>query len=318
MSSERRNPDLSEQQVDGLLRSYLREEWHEDANRVASSVLDELDSTPQRRSLWAAWRSSVMNNNIVRVGLAAAAVVVIAIIAINLLPGTALPGGSPSVSPSVEPSEAAPPSEPASSADAFVPQGPYLVWNPLAAEPPVEDAPSITMTISASGWTYSPQFQALFKGEEVDNMTDATVIAGASPPETAFYVYGDPCEWQSTTPETPVTTADEMVAALAAQADRDASDPVDVTVDGYAGKMITLHVPDNADFADCDGGEFASYGTEDGLFHWHQGPGQIDDFWFVDVEGSLVDIRASWRPGTPAELVEETRTIVESTTFELP
>jgi hypothetical protein len=48
-----------------------------------------------------------MNNNIVRVGLAAAAVVVIAVIAINLLPGsTPPPGGSPSVSPSVEPSQA--------------------------------------------------------------------------------------------------------------------------------------------------------------------------------------------------------------------
>jgi TolB protein len=92
MSTERREPDLSEQQVNRLLRSYLREEWHEDANRVASSVLDELDTTPQRRSRWAAWRSSVMNNNIVRVGLAAAAVVVVAIIAINLLPGSALPG----------------------------------------------------------------------------------------------------------------------------------------------------------------------------------------------------------------------------------
>jgi hypothetical protein len=49
-----------------------------------------------------------MNNNIVRVGLAAAAVVVIAIIAINLLPGTPPPGGGPSPAPSVEPSEAAP------------------------------------------------------------------------------------------------------------------------------------------------------------------------------------------------------------------
>ena len=73
------------------------------------------------------------------------------------------------------------------------------------------------------------------------------------------------------------------------------------------------------DFADCDGGEFASYsieGEEPSLCH--QGPGQIDEFWVVDVEGSIVEIRASYRPDTPAELVEEMRTIVESATFETP
>jgi hypothetical protein len=319
MSHGSRFGDTASRDGDRVVRSWLHEDRHEDATRVLDTVLTEVDTTPQRSSGGTAWRFSLMNNNIVRVGLAAAAVVVIAIIAINLLPGTAPPGGEPSVSPSVEPSDAASSAaEPSPSGDVALPEGPVAVWNPLAADPPIEDAPSITMTISTPGWTYSPEFQALFKGEDVDNMTDATVIPGSSTPGTAFYVYGDPCEWQSTTPETPADTVDEIVAALAAQADRDASEPVDVTVDGYAGKMITLHVPDDADFADCDGGEFASYGTEAGPWQWHQGPGQIDDFWFVDVEGSLVEIRASWRPGTPAELIEETRSIVESSTFEFP
>ena len=120
-------------------------------------------------------------------------------------------------------------------------------------------------------------------------------------------------------PETPATTAEEIVAALAAQASRDASEPVDVTVGGYAGKMITLHVPNDADFADCYEGDFVSYTNEAGeRWQWHQGPGQIDDFWFVEVEGSIVEIRAMYRPDTPRELVEEMRTLVESATFELP
>ena len=60
---------------------------------------------------------------------------------------------------------------------------------------------------------------------------------------------------KSTMPDTPATTVDEFVAALAAQASRDASAPVDVTVGGYAGKTITLHVPDDAAFDDCDEGD---------------------------------------------------------------
>ena len=150
-------------------------------------------------------------------------------------------------------------------------------------------------------------------------MPEAVVLPSSLPPGTGFSVPGDPCQWTSTRPETSATTPDDIVVALAAQASRDASDPVDVTVGGYAGKMITLHVPNDADFADCDEGDFVSYTNEAGeRWQWHQGPGQIDDFWFVEVEGSIVEIRAMYRPDTPRELVEEMRTLVESATFELP
>ena len=111
MSTERRNP-LSEPQVNGLIRSYLREAWHEDANRVAGMVLDELDATPQRRSTWSAWRFQSMPNT-VRIALAAAAVVVVAVLGYQFLiaPNVGTPGPSPSPLPSASagPSEAAVP-----------------------------------------------------------------------------------------------------------------------------------------------------------------------------------------------------------------
>jgi hypothetical protein len=175
------------------------------------------------------------------------------------------------------------------------------------------------MTISAPGWVHLTDVSALEKGESVDNMPEAVVLPGSLPPGTGFLVPADPCQWKSTLSETPATTVDEIVAALAAQASRDASEPVDVTVDGYAGKMITVHVPDDGDWSDCDDGEFVSYANEAGeRSQWHQGPGQIDDFWFVDVEGSIVEIRAMYRPDTPAELVQEMRALVESATFDFP
>lgn len=262
-------------------------------------------------------------NRFVTFGLGAAAVVVIGLLlgAQLLVEPTSLGGSN---EPTATPEATATPLpsvEPTSSADAFLPEGPLLVW-----ESQNEDAPSITMTISAPGWIYgsasgdgTEPVEWLEKGEEFDNMPEALVLPGALPPETDVYVYRDPCQWASTRPETPATTAEEIVAALAAQASRDASEPVDVTVGGFAGKMITLHVPDDADFADCDGGEFASYTIEgEDRWQWHQGPGQIDDFWFVDVEGTIVEIRVMYRLDTPGELVEEMRTLVESATFQFP
>jgi hypothetical protein len=130
-------------------------------------------------------------------------------------------------------------------------------------------------------------------------------------------VYGDPCQWKSTTPETPATTVDEIAAALAAQASRDASDLVDVTVGGHPEKKVTLHVPTDAVFEDCDDTSFASYGvagTSDPN-RTHQGPGQIDEIWILNVNGAVAILDVMYRPDTPAPLIDEMRAIAESATF---
>jgi hypothetical protein len=137
-------------------------------------------------------------------------------------------------------------------------------------------------------------------------------------------VYGDPCDWVETRPATPATTVDELVAALTAQASRDATEPVDVTVDGYAGKSITLHVPkawptgDGA-FADCDTGTFGSWGVPgDDMtpFRYHQDPGQIDTLYIVDVDGTLAVIDTAYYEGTPQSVIDELEAIVESASFD--
>jgi len=302
---------------DRLIHGFLLQGEEQLDDQVYDAVRADIEDKPQRVVI-GPWRMPIMNK-IVGYGLAAAAVVAVVLIGSQVIGSNS--GGvgaepTPIVTPEPTPTPVSSLAEPTSSADAFLPEGPLLVW-----DSPVEDAPSITMTISAPEWLGGAADEAewLEKGAELDNMPEAAVLAGSLPPGTGFYVYGDPCQSASTRPETPATTVDEIVAALAAQASRDASEPVDVTVGGYAGKMITLHVPADADFADCDGGEFASYTIEgEERWQWQQGPGQIDDLWFVDVEGSIVEIRAMYRPDTPTELLEEMRTIVESATFEFP
>jgi hypothetical protein len=182
-----------------------------------------------------------------------------------------------------------------------------------------DGALGMTVTLPASGWRWDDIARGFIKGNEEENVPEVTVLLWSWPAGTGFYVFGDPCHWASTKPDTPATSADEIVAGLAAQASRDASVPADVMIGGYAGQSITLHVPDDAVFADCDNGIFASYGvTDDELVRYHQGPGQIDEFWVVDVNGAIAVIDATYRSNTPAELIDEMQAIAESITFDGP
>ena len=78
----RRSPDAAggcamstDRDVTRTVRSWLKEDRHEDAARVLNLVLDEVDTTPQRRPLWLARRFPIMSTNAFRYGIAAAAVV---------------------------------------------------------------------------------------------------------------------------------------------------------------------------------------------------------------------------------------------------
>jgi hypothetical protein len=81
--------------------SWLREDAHENAERVLLLALDEVDATPQRRSWWPAWRFLNVNSP-VRYAIAAAAVLVVALLGYQFLPGLGV-GTSPTPSPAPTP-----------------------------------------------------------------------------------------------------------------------------------------------------------------------------------------------------------------------
>jgi hypothetical protein len=223
-----------------------------------------------------------------------------------------------------------------SSPDALLPEGPFAWFEAADPPEPPSDGPPITVTIPASGWMCPYGIFSsciLAQGDAIDTIRDQTAVAQSrqTPLESALItmsttagilVYEDPCQWEYNVPHPPATTADDIAAALAAQPSRDASDPVDVTIGGYPGKMITLQVPDDAVLADCFRGVYASYTLEGydspgGVpWRWHQGPGQIDTFWIVEVDGAIVIINAMYRADTPAERIEEMTAIAESASFE--
>jgi hypothetical protein len=302
----------TDRDVTRIVRSWLHEDAHEDADRILNLVLDEIDTTPQRSASWLARRFPVMNTNLARLGIAAVVVVLAAFIGIQLLNGPNVGGPGPSPSESANPTPSEP--EPPASAQAGLPFGPFVLWN----------APGdvkITVAITAAGWDGSVGESYIVKDENADPPDGAGIIVYSGP----LYVYGDPCQWETTKPDAPATTVDEFVAAIRAQTSRDASAPVDVTVAGFAGKSITLHVPDDAafsagEFTDCDKATFGSWTVPGaaGPDRFAQGPGQIDELWILDVDGTLVVLDAAYYAATSAESVAELRALAESATFEAP
>jgi len=246
-------------------------------------------------------------NTYLKVGLAAAAVLLGAFIGIQLLGGSNV--GTPGPSPSAAATATPRPS----------PTAPEPTYGPLAEGPHVLVYAELfgvrtTVTIPAPDWHGVPGYTGVEKNGTAGPPLGAGLIVFGG----AMSVYGDPCAWESTRPDAPVASLDELVAALSAQASRDATPPVDVTVGGHPGKMLTVHVPEDAVFTACDGGEFRTLievATDGARFH--QGPGQIDEVWVVDVDGTLVFFDAGYFADTPAEYVEEMRAMVESATFEL-
>src|SRR5215213_7572148 len=85
-----------------IVLSWLREETHENAERVLLRALDEVDTTPQRRSWWPAWRTSPMNTY-AKLIAAAAAVLVVAAVGYQFLPRSGGVGGQPTIAPSPSP-----------------------------------------------------------------------------------------------------------------------------------------------------------------------------------------------------------------------
>jgi hypothetical protein len=302
-----------------IVRTWLRADESDSADRILGVVLDRLDTTPQRRATsWPARRLPEMNNT-AKLALGVAAVVVVALLGIGLL----LPGGPSIGGPDSTPNSTSEPTatpgpslaEPSSPSEGLLPEGPHV----LNDGAPMEGGPTLrtTVTIPAPDWYGEPGGGILIKNDNADAPDGAGMITFFGD----LYVYGDPCEWSTTRPDEPATTVDELVAALSAQASRDASEPVDVTVDGHAGKAITLHVPDDAVFIECDRGTFGSWGVpgaDPAPYRYHQDPGQIDNVWVVDVDGTLAVIDWAHYAGTPTEHVEELRAIVESITFEAP
>jgi hypothetical protein len=279
-----------------IVRSWLRTDEHESADRVLGAVLDRLDTTPQRRATgWPARRFPEMNNTAKLALAAAAAVVVAAFLGIRFL----LPGdvgiGSPGPTPTPTPTPAALPSP------GSLDPGSYYVDEPDWAPAPY------TFTVS-EGWS-------------VD--TDGFVEKDAGGPgEVRFttwivsHVFSDACNDSADNLVDVGTTVDELASALVAQENRDASQSTAI-LGGYPATRIELSFPADLDPATCNGRAWPDPGPDlSGGMRIRDGQTQV--VYIADVDGARFVVVASHMPDSSEEDLAELQGVFDSIRIEQP
>jgi hypothetical protein len=240
-------------------------------------------------------------NNFAKVLFATAAVVAVAVVAINLLPGSGSGTGSvpttPSMSPTQEPSPSPTP-EPSASLvmHALTPFGPggFDDENPRAA--------SITFTFDApASWERFEEIGVWIDGNGPPDGADLMFFRGNG-------LFSDPClteeEADADADIAVGPTVDDLVTALVDHPSLDVTSPIDVTLAGFSGKYLDLLVPD--DINAC-----AYYKPLDG-HHYAQGPGQRWHMWVLDVGGVRVLVETNDFPGTSTQRLAEEQAMIDS------
>ncbi len=279
----------AELDVNRIVRSWIRAEEHDSADRVLQIVLSRLDTTPQRRHVWSLRRDFHVNK-LAPAAIAAAAVVAVAVVGINLLPGsrTGSGGPPPSASPSPSPSP--------------TPELVTHVVRPGGSDDQDPRAASITITLDApASWE---------RFEEIGVWIDDN----APPDGAALFTYGgadvglysDPCrpEPRGDADIAVGPTVDDLVTALVDHPSLEVTSPVDVTLAGYSGTYLDLLVPD--DISPC-----ATYHAMDAHIY-AQGPGHRWHMWVLDVGGVRVVVETDDYAGTSAQRRAELQSIVDS------
>jgi hypothetical protein len=266
---------------------------------ISNAVRAQLPKTRQIGPVWGPMRYLNMSFSLprpVRYGLVAVVVVLAAIGVGALLPRIT---GRPTATPTASPTPSQTPPE--LMAGERLKPGTYSLS--------VLGLVNATLTVP-DGWAAYDHASVNKNGPDDARIT--AVIFWDTDPHAR--VYADPCHWSSGFVQPPVgPTIDDLATALADQPDRGDAMPIDVSIDGYLGRMIELSVPSDISFADCDGGQFRTWEGR-----YHQGPGQIDQIYILDVGGHTLVIDTFFMPATSEADRAERQAIVDSIQLSRP
>ncbi len=126
-------------------------------------------------------------------------------------------------------------------------------------------------------------------------------------------VVADPCDRERSLREPPVgESVDDLVSALSRLSGFVATDPSDISLDGYVGKELELRAP-TAPRCVLDDGGLGTWTYAAGILGVNGvGPGEVNFLRIIDVEGVRVLIAAAYQPiGSPAQITQ-IREIFES------
>lgn len=286
----------SERDLTQAVRSWLRTDEHESADRVLDDVLVLLDTNTQHRSWWSAWRLADMST-IARLAFAGAALVVVAVVGISLLPSFGLVGSPPASTTSSPSTTATPTPDGTPGAENWreIEPGSYVIETSQAR---------VHLTVPA-GWSGGDTGVGLFPGRWT-GMLDLAVT-----PYDVSYVVADACADEADVDLAPVgQTVEDLTAALANQAGIQRSGPADVMLGGYPAKKLVLTLLSacpmrNGIWADAS----RTYGL--GLRH-----GETATVYVVDVNGDRLVIWSAYMNGASTEHIAQLEAITASIEIE--
>jgi len=305
---------------DHVIAAWLQDEAPDRApERLLTASRDRIRMTHQRRAWRPARRVPTMNGAL-KLAIAAVAVVVVAVVGINLLPrqgGIGGPGPSPTAVPS--PTRSPIPSPTQSTVNfvgSFSPDTTYTIADPCCVGPS-----RMTFVLPAAGWS---AFDPVFVGKDVPGSSEGLDLLFS--PGLVGNVYTGGCHWRGTALDPPVgPTVDDLGAALQAQAGPGASPPTAVTVGGHPGKKIELSMPVDVVLSTCDTENsspvFGRWSPSDNSAvggPYTYGEGQHNTVYIVDVDGTRQVIDTMYLPGTSTADRAEIDQIVASIRFEGP
>jgi hypothetical protein len=279
-----------------IVLSWLREDAHENAEGLLLRALDEVDTTPQRRA-WLPARRFADMNTYAKLAIVAAAVVVVAVVGIQLLPRAGTSAGQPTATPLPTASPTPEPSLSPLTTGSLAPGRYALAWS----------GPPTSLEVPA-GWTGSPT--TVVKQKDLADVG----WGGTSGPVTK--VYSDAC--RSTGVLEPVDgTLQGLVDALDAQVGTDAT-ITDVTLGGHPAKRVELAPSPGVASLVCRTGD-------KGLLQIWTGPTDSDHYALypgaravvhaLEIGGKLVIFNGVIGPQASASDLSELEAVIASTRF---
>jgi hypothetical protein len=262
-------------------------------------VLDQLDTTPQRRSTWWPARRFPEMSNTAKLALGGLAVVVVALLGIGfLLPGGPRIGGpAPTIPPTPMPS----PISLDGVNDEVLDAGTY-VSSPFSADPM-----RFTLTFPA-GWRAFNDFAFLPAAEGSSEAPDGMALGFSQ----IDGLYSDPCFASGSGDVEVGTTVDDLVGAFGEQTAYEVTGPTDITLAGYSGKRLDLTLPSDLGTSTCGYEDYVPWPGSP----YSQGPGNLWHLWILDVDGTRVVVMTNDFDGTPAEDRAEMQAILDSLRIE--
>ena len=288
----------TEREATRIVEAWLEEGPNLLPDRVLDAVIGQIPATHQRRAGWLARRFPIMNSTVLRLGVAAVAVIVAGVIGFNLLSGSNV--GAPTSTSTPTPAATPPPTPTVAPTPANFPEGQI----PPGRYHQTQESVPYSVAISSDLWQsdHTNKGYGFIETREAFPKPGYVWITFLTRLDAVSI---DPCAGT----ERSVTSMDDAATAMTQIAGTTAVGPADTTIDGMPAKLVVLTM--SGPFA-CDKTSFWLYG--DTSFYPDDQDSVIRD-WVFDRNGQTYLLHTD-QIGADATLGDEVQRIIESIQFE--